>query len=136
MLDPNQAGRWHRPWDPQLQADWMEQFYRVCLSKPFVESISWGNLADMNPSLPSGGMMDDLLQPKPVFERLHRELCLRFEHDWLLRWNLLESLQKLGLNGEVASQLRHELEKLEVHYQYRQPIASGLSYLARVARGA
>jgi hypothetical protein len=69
-LDPNLAGRWHRPWDPQLQADWMEQFYRVCLSKPFVESISWGNLADMNPSLPSGGMMDDLLKPKPVFERL------------------------------------------------------------------
>jgi hypothetical protein len=72
QLDPNQAGRWHRPWDPQLQADWMEQFYRVCLSKPFVESVSWGNLADMNPSLPSGGMMDDLLQPKPVFERLQQ----------------------------------------------------------------
>jgi hypothetical protein len=71
-LDPSQAGRWHRPWDPQLQADWMEQFYRICLSKPFVESISWGNLADMNPSLPSGGMMDDLLQPKPVFERLQQ----------------------------------------------------------------
>ena len=69
-LDPSLGGRWHRQWDPQLQADWMEQFYRVCLSKPFVESIAWGNLADMNPSLPSGGMMDDLLQPKPVFERL------------------------------------------------------------------
>jgi hypothetical protein len=50
----------------------MDQFYRVCLSKPFVESISWGNLADMRPSLPSGGLMDDLLQPKPVFERLQQ----------------------------------------------------------------
>ena len=72
----------------------------------------------------------------PVFERLHRELCQHFEHDWLLRWNLLESLQKLSLQGEVASDLRRELEQLEVYYQYRQPIASGLSYLARVARGA
>ena len=79
-LDPNLAGRWHRPWDPQLQADWMEQFYRVCLSKPFVESISWGNLADMNPSLPSGGMMNDLLQPKPVFERL-QQMREKF-HSW------------------------------------------------------
>jgi hypothetical protein len=69
-LDPNLAGRWHRPWDAQLQADWMEQFYRVCLSKPFVESVAWADLADMSPSVPSGGMMDDLLQPKPVFERL------------------------------------------------------------------
>jgi phenylalanine-4-hydroxylase len=72
----------------------------------------------------------------PVFERLHRELCAHFEHDWLLRWNLLESLQKLSLEGSVAAQLRRELEQLEVHYQYRQPIASGLSYLSRVARGA
>ncbi len=71
----------------------------------------------------------------PVFERVHRELCRHFEHDWLLRWNLLDSLQKLSLQGEVASELRRELEQLEVYYQYRQPIASGLSYLARVARG-
>ena len=70
----------------------------------------------------------------PVFERVHRELCRHFEHDWLLRWNLLESLQKLGLHGDLASALRHELEELEVYYQYRQPIASGLSYLGRVAR--
>jgi hypothetical protein len=51
-----------------------------------------------------------------------------------LRWNLLESLQKLGIEGRVTAELRRELEQLEVHYQYRQPIASGLSYLARVAR--
>ena len=70
----------------------------------------------------------------PVFERVHAELCRHFEHDWLLRWNLLESLQKLSLEGRVAADLRRELEQLEVYYQYRQPIASGLSYLARVAR--
>jgi phenylalanine-4-hydroxylase len=68
-----------------------------------------------------------------VFERLHDELARNFEHDWLLRWNLLESLQKLGVENRVAAELRRELEQLEVHYQYRQPIASGLSYLARVA---
>ena len=72
----------------------------------------------------------------PVFERVHSELCRNFEHDWLLRWNLLESLQKLSLEGGVAAALRRELEQLEVYYHYRQPIASGLSYLARVARKA
>lgn len=72
----------------------------------------------------------------PVFERVHRELCEHFEHDWLLRWNLLESLQKLHLEVSLAAELRRELEQLEVYYQYRQPIASGLSYLARVARRA
>ena len=79
-LDPNLGGRWHRPWDPTLQAEWMEQAYRIALSKPFIESIAWGNLADINPSLPGGGLMDDLLQPKPIFEKLQkmRELF----HSW------------------------------------------------------
>jgi hypothetical protein len=71
----------------------------------------------------------------PVFERVHGALCAHFPHDWLLRWNLLESLQKLGLRVPVADALRAELEQLEVHYQYRQPIASALAYLGRVARG-
>lgn len=66
----------------------------------------------------------------PVFERLHRDLERDFPNDWLLRWNLLESLQKLGLRGELAETLRAELTKLEVYYEYRQPIASGLRYLA------
>jgi len=71
-LDPAMGGRWHRPWDPQLQAEWMEAVYRVALSKPFVESIAWANLADMGQTLPGGGLLDDMLQPKPVWERLHK----------------------------------------------------------------
>jgi hypothetical protein len=67
----------------------------------------------------------------PVFERVHRELSAHFEHDWLLRWNLLESLYKLSLQVPLAEQLRRELEMLEIHYHYRQPIASGLGYLSR-----
>lgn len=67
----------------------------------------------------------------PVFERVHRELTAHFEHDWLLRWNLLESLYKLSLQVPLAEQLRCELEMLESHYHYRQPIASGLGYLSR-----
>jgi phenylalanine-4-hydroxylase len=66
----------------------------------------------------------------PVFERLHRELARDFPNDWLLRWNLLESLQKLGIEGQLPETLRAELTKLEVYYEYKQPIASGLRYLA------
>lgn len=67
--DPSQSGRWHRPWDPQLQADWMEAVYHVALAKPFVESVAWGNLADMGPTVPGGGLLDDMFKPKPAFER-------------------------------------------------------------------
>ena len=50
----------------------MEAVYHLALSKPFVESIAWNNLADLQPTLPAGGLLDDLLQPKPVFTRLQQ----------------------------------------------------------------
>jgi len=71
-LDPAAGGRWRRPWDAQLQAEWMEGMYKTALSKPFVESVAWANLADIGQTLPGGGLMDDMLQPKPVFDRLHK----------------------------------------------------------------
>jgi hypothetical protein len=77
-LDPSQAGRWHRPWDQQLQADWLEAVYRMALSKPYVESIAWGNLSDDNPTIPGGGLLDDLLKPKPAFKKL-QELREQFQ---------------------------------------------------------
>jgi hypothetical protein len=72
-LDPAGAGRWRRPWDLDLQADWMEAVYKIALSKPFVESIAWTDLADLGPMLPAGGLMDDRFQPKPVLDR-HRQM--------------------------------------------------------------
>jgi hypothetical protein len=79
-MDPAAAGRWRRPWDPALQAEWMEAVYRMALSKPFVESIAWSNLADINQTLPGGGLMDDMFQPKPSFAKL-QEMRERF-HQW------------------------------------------------------
>jgi hypothetical protein len=69
-LDPILAGKWKRPWDAELQGEWLSGAYRIALSKPFVESIAWGNLADINPSIPGGGLLDDMLKPKPAFNRV------------------------------------------------------------------
>ena len=75
-MDPAAAGRWKRPWDAQLQADFLEAVYRIALSKPFVENVAWGNLVDVNQSVPGGGLLDEMYQPKPAFTRLQemREL--------------------------------------------------------------
>jgi hypothetical protein len=79
-LDPILAGKWKRPWDPELQAEWIAAAYRIALSKPYIESIAWGNLADINPTLPAGGLLDDMLRPKPAFTRL-QEMREQF-HSW------------------------------------------------------
>ena len=69
-LDPSKAGRWRGPWTPELQADWMEAVSKICLGKPFVESVTWGNLTDANATVPGGGLVDEMFQPKPAFDRL------------------------------------------------------------------
>ena len=45
-----------------------------------IESIAWGNLADLSHTVPAGGLMDDMLKPKPSFNKL-QELRENF-HKW------------------------------------------------------
>ena len=67
----DQAGVWRRPWDPATQAEWLEAFYRVALSKPYIESICWRDLADTDSHyLPHGGLCRNDLTPKPAFTSL------------------------------------------------------------------
>jgi len=69
----------------------------------------------------------------PVFQAIHSELCARFPEEWLLRWNLLECLCKWGETGAFGAELERELLALELEYAEREPIASGLRYLASLA---
>src|SRR5438552_9195305 len=82
-LDPSQGGRWHRPWDPQLQAEWMDAVYKLAFSKPYVESVAWADLADMSHTLPGCGLLDDMLKPKPAYAKL-QELREKL-HQWHLK---------------------------------------------------
>jgi phenylalanine-4-hydroxylase len=65
-----------------------------------------------------------------VFPRIHAALERDFPEEWLLRWNLLESLRRTAPTGTLAQTLWAELERLEVALDRQQPIASGLRYLA------
>ncbi len=66
-----EAGHWHNPWNQRLQAEWLQAFARVAISKPFVESICWRDLADYEGHyLPHGGLCRNDLQAKLVFKEL------------------------------------------------------------------
>jgi phenylalanine-4-hydroxylase len=64
------------------------------------------------------------------FPELGTVLDRDYPDEWLLRWNMLESLLKAGHNGALSRTLRAQLERLEDAFDHRQPIASGLRYLA------
>jgi phenylalanine-4-hydroxylase len=70
------------------------------------------------------------LAMKNEFPEVHAALGRDYAQEWLLRWNLLESLQRARDDGPLARSLRAELQRLEVELDYKQPIASGLAYLS------
>jgi hypothetical protein len=70
----DEAGRWGEPWTPQLQAAWLREVYQIALAKPYVENIAWADLVDgPHNQIPGGGLLDDLMRPKPV-ANTHRQL--------------------------------------------------------------
>jgi hypothetical protein len=67
----SEAGKWHAPWSPRLQAEWLQAFYRIGISKPFVESVCWGDLGDRNGQfIPHGGLCSSTMEPKLAFKEL------------------------------------------------------------------
>ncbi len=68
---PMDGGSWHRPWDEQTQAEWLEEFYQIALSKPFVEAVSWHGLADhKGHAVAHGGLLSSGFAPKAAYEKL------------------------------------------------------------------
>jgi len=73
------GGQWHQPWSPRLQAEWVQAFCRIALSKPYVESVCWRDLADYEGHhLPHGGLCRNDLEPKLAYKELrHFRAALR-----------------------------------------------------------
>ncbi len=62
-------GFWHEPWSEEIQARWLDSVYRIALSKPYVETVTWQDFADCEDGiLMSGGLVNSDLTPKAVYE--------------------------------------------------------------------
>ncbi len=70
-IEAHRAGQWHVPWSQRLQAEWLQGFFRVAISKPFVESVCWRDLSD-SPGhfIPHGGLCTANLEPKLAYKEL------------------------------------------------------------------
>jgi GH35 family endo-1,4-beta-xylanase len=83
---PEVAGRWHRGWDEELQAEFVEKVYTIFASKPKAKSITWWDLTDHglhqdigSRFIPFSGLTRRDYSPKPALlkiqeirEKLHR----------------------------------------------------------------
>ncbi len=54
---PTEPYAWHRHWDEELQADWMEGVYTLAYSKPSIEAINWYDFVDPFSWIANGGFL-------------------------------------------------------------------------------
>ena len=67
------AGLWHNSWDRIRQAEWLDQFYRIALSKACVDSVIYSSFTDTKDSfLPDSGLLTATLEPKESYAALKR----------------------------------------------------------------
>ncbi len=65
------SGCWRKPWSPVVQGHWLEAFYQIALSKPFIDSIAWIDLADHDDAeLAHAGLAMASLKAKGAFQRI------------------------------------------------------------------
>lgn len=73
LYDGEVAGVWHEQWDQSRQQQWIEQFYKIALSKPFVDAVTYANLADTKTAVIAGsGLLSERLEPKKSFSALKK----------------------------------------------------------------
>jgi len=71
LQDGQVAGIWHEQWNQSQQGQWIEQFYKVALSKPFVNAVTYSNLIDRQEStITHSGLLTGELEPKESFRTL------------------------------------------------------------------
>jgi len=66
------TGQWRQPWSERGQADWMSAYGAVALSKPYIESICWHELADPNGAteMRTGGLLDRRFDKRESYQRM------------------------------------------------------------------
>ncbi len=65
------SGYWRKPWSPLVQSHWLEAFYHIALSKPYIDSVAWLDLADHDQTLlDHGGLAMADFKAKGAFQRV------------------------------------------------------------------
>ena len=73
LQEGNVAGIWHEQWNESRQGEWIEQFYKIALSKQFVNSVTYSNIVDTADSvITHSGLLTDQLESKESFRTLKK----------------------------------------------------------------
>lgn len=68
------------------------------------------------------------------FDSIDQKLDEQYSEEWLLRWNLLESLKKMDRGVMLCSHLKNKLLEIEERHYQDAPITMGLKYLGFIEK--
>jgi hypothetical protein len=81
LHDGQVAGIWHEEWNQRQQGHWIEQFYKIALSKQFVNSVTYSHLADtVDSAIADSGLLTAKLEPKESYQMLKKLNDRIFHH--------------------------------------------------------
>ena len=67
------AGIWHDEWDQKRQGQWLQQFYKIAFSKPFVDTVTYSTFAHSNDSsIANSSLLTERFEPKESFRTLKK----------------------------------------------------------------
>lgn len=67
-MSAERAGSWHKPWTPEVQAEWLEAFYKVALGRSYINSVTYSRFADQpETDATHCGLMNADMTPKKAF---------------------------------------------------------------------
>ena len=110
-------------WNPERQAEAIEEFYRVAFGHPSVAGIVYFGLADDDVVRPTIGLLDGNFQPKPAWQRLHHLL----KEEWWTRYSGTTSSQGLfhfrGFFGRYRVEAEHKGQRYtwSIHLEKGKP---------------
>jgi len=122
---------WHRPWDPQTQAEFAEKFYTLAFSRPSVQDIQWSTeLSDRNSFIKNAGLFDANYQPKPVFYGL-RDLIQSWTTSGSTTTNAQGQADIVGFAGDYRLQVvapGDVAPDIKTHVYEQKDIAQTIAY--------
>lgn len=112
-------------WTEKVQAEFAEMIFTLGFGHPKVESINWWGFSDANIWQPKGGLVDENLNPKPVYETLDRLI----NQKWKTRLKGLKPdnqgrIAFRGFKGDYLITVRH---KDKITYSSRINLADLMS---------
>jgi endo-1,4-beta-xylanase len=107
-------------WTEQVQAEFAEMIFTLSFGHPLIHSVNWWGFSDRNIWQPNGGLVDENLNPKPVYETLDRLI----NQEWKtkqsgLKLNSEKEVNFRGFRGDYQIRIKHKgklIKSVDVNY--------------------